>query len=95
MNALFIPLKTEHFRAFQDGTKQEEFRPYGARWNETTCPPGRKATLSKGYGKYERLNGTITGFRRCGPEAHPAIRTIYPDGNDFCAIAIAIEAPPT
>ncbi len=58
---LFIPLKTEYFNAFKDGTKKHEFR-VGNRWNEKHCTVGRKVTLSKGYGKHERLNGVITSF---------------------------------
>jgi hypothetical protein len=61
--ALFIPLKTEWFRAFQDGSKIEEFRPLGPRWNPDQCIIGRAVTLSKGYGPWERLTGTIIGFR--------------------------------
>lgn len=37
---LFIPLKTEYYNAFCDGTKPEEFRKYGDRWNERTCRSG-------------------------------------------------------
>ena len=56
---LFIPLKTEYYRAFEDGSKHYELRPYGARWNERTCRAGRAATLSLGYGKKNRINKTI------------------------------------
>jgi len=60
--ALFVPLKTEYFRAFADGTKQTEYRIYGPRWNERVCRVGRRVVLSNGYGKRERLTGTITAF---------------------------------
>ena len=63
MKNLFIPLKTEWFRAFQSGEKTEEFRPLGPRWNPDQCTIGRPVTLAKGYGRYERLSGTVTGFR--------------------------------
>lgn len=33
---------------------------YRPRWNLNTVQPGRRATLSKGYGKSSRLNGVIT-----------------------------------
>lgn len=60
---LFIPLKREYFDAFLKGEKTEEYRPYGPRWNERTCPPGRHVTLSCGYGKKRRLPGLITETR--------------------------------
>ncbi len=56
---LFIPLKAECFDAFAEGTKRFEYRPYGPRWNEHTCRPGRKAILSRGYGKARRMEGVI------------------------------------
>jgi len=61
---LFIPLKTEYYEAFADGSKTEELRLYGPRWNEGTCPVGRKVTLSKGYGKQNRLSGLIWKFKK-------------------------------
>lgn len=63
MKPLFIPLKTEWFRAFACGKKTEEFRPLGPRWNPEQCTIGRAVTLSKGYGQWERLAGIIVGFR--------------------------------
>lgn len=62
--ALFIPLKTEYYRAFENGSKTTERRIYGKRWNENTCKVGRKVTLSKGYGKSERMHRVVTGFSR-------------------------------
>jgi hypothetical protein len=61
---LFIPLKTEFFAAFEQGSKTHEMRPYGKRWNESVCFVGRAVVLSKGYGKSNRLYGRITGFER-------------------------------
>jgi len=55
MKPIFIPLKTEYYEAFEDGSKTEELRLYGPRWNEKTCTVGRQVILSKGYGKYARL----------------------------------------
>lgn len=59
---LFIPLKGEYFDAFVAGTKNTEYRPHGPRWNAEVCYPGRKVTISYGYGKQRRRNGTITRF---------------------------------
>lgn len=60
---LFIPLKTEYYEQFRSGEKIEELRLYGRKWNEKTCRVGRTVTLSKGYGKKERIKGRITGFK--------------------------------
>lgn len=62
---LFIPLKREFYLAFQSGTKNEELRPEGPRWNAGTCVVGRPVVLSLGYGKAHRLHGVITGYRSC------------------------------
>lgn len=56
---LFIPLKTEYYEAFKNGTKTEELRKLGPRWNEKTCGVGRDVILSKGYGKQNRMKGII------------------------------------
>lgn len=90
--ALFVPLKSEHFEAFAAGQKQEEYRVYGARWNEVTCRPGRRVTLSHGYGKRRRLHGTVTGFRIVGADAHPALPSLYPGRDQFAAIAIHLDS---
>ena len=42
MKPLFIPLKAEHYDAFDDGSKVNEYRLYGPRWNEKNCYPGRR-----------------------------------------------------
>lgn len=57
---LFIPLNSEHYEAFKDGSKGDEYRLNGKRWNTKTCYVGRKVVLSKGYGKKNRLYGVIT-----------------------------------
>lgn len=62
MKPLFIPLKAEFFQAFKNGTKDTEYRLYGARWNGSTCAPGRPVVLSKGYGKHARLYGQVESF---------------------------------
>lgn len=61
---LFVPLKSEFYRAFESGTKTEELRLYGKCWNEKTCIVGRSVVLSHGYGKRERLMGRIWKFKR-------------------------------
>lgn len=64
MPPLFVPLKRAYFEAFERGEKTEEFRVYGPRWNEETCPVGRFVVLSLGYGKARRLSGRIVSFRK-------------------------------
>lgn len=64
MKPLFIPLKTEYYEAFADGTKTEELRLYGPRWHEETCFIGREVVLSKGYGKKNRMTGRIWKFKK-------------------------------
>lgn len=59
MKPLFIPLRAKYFEQFESGEKTTEFRAYGARWNEKTCPAGRAVVLSYGYGKARRLHGVI------------------------------------
>lgn len=87
MKPLFIPLKTEYFNAFKNGSKTYELR-FGSRWGEKHCPVGRQVTLSRGYGKHERLNGTITSYQlvqvRDLPQADiDACLDCYKDLQDF------------
>lgn len=63
-SALFVPLVSRYYDAFERGEKTEELRLYGPRWNEKTCRIGRAITISKGYGKKNRLHGTIWKFKR-------------------------------
>ena len=82
MKPLFIPLKTEYFEAFADGSKREELRLYGTRWNKETCKPGREVVISKGYGKHARLKGRIWKFKRqhgslFGSTYKAAIQKVY------------------
>lgn len=88
---LFIPLSGRWFDAFERGEKTVEFRRLGPRWNAATCRPGRPVTLSRGYGKSRRLSGVILDFREVGPDADPAIRAVYPDGEVFTMITIAVQ----
>lgn len=86
MKPLFIPLKRQHFEDFRAGSKTEEFRPYGPRWHEGTCPPGRPVVLSLGYGKANRLHGVVSSFRRSvEPSQTPAWRDCY--GDKVCDVA--------
>lgn len=64
MKPVFIPLKSEYFEAFANGSKREELRRYGPRWNEKTCGIGKEVVLSKGYGKKNRMLGKIWKFKR-------------------------------
>lgn len=67
MKPLFIPLKAEYYDAFADGTKRDELRRDGPRWNAKTCQVGREVILSRGYGKQQRMRGKITRFTKmCG-----------------------------
>ena len=61
---LFIPLKGKYYDEFAAGSKSEELRIYGPRWNEKTCAPGRAVVLSRGYGKKNRMVGEIWRFKR-------------------------------
>jgi hypothetical protein len=83
---LFIPLKTQWFRAFESGAKSIEYRAYGPRWNEKTCRPGRNATVSHGYSG-ARLHRVVTGFEKLHYAiAPPAAKEIYPNAEWIAAI---------
>lgn len=85
---LFIPLRTQWFRGFEDGSKDTEYRAYGPRWNERTCRVGRKATISHGYSG-KRLQRHVTGFKVLDfAEAPEAARSIYPDAAYIAAIEL-------
>ncbi len=91
LKPLFIPLKREYFEAFKSGTKTEEYRPEGPRWNARTCAVGRPVVLSLGYGKANRLNGVVTGYRASKepqPPRHGAIATATAGAGCVCAIKI-------
>ena len=62
------------------GGKTTEFRPYGPRWNERTCPVGREVVMSHGYGTKRRLRGVVAGFERSAePTMTDAWRKCYGD----------------
>lgn len=56
---LFVPLKTEWYRAFESGEKDVELRGYGDRFNMETVRPGRRVELRRGYSTDDSLWGTI------------------------------------
>ena len=86
MKPLFIPLKSEYYDAFAAGYKQIEFRKYGPRWNERTCPVGRPVILSRGYGRQHRMTGKIVMFhRRKWPTKTDVWKSIYGDTGGFAA----------
>jgi len=87
---LFIPLKAEHFDAFERGEKTTEFRVHGPRWNSKTCPPGREVILSRGYGKQSRLSAIIESAGVC-PTKSPAFVQIYGDSPDIDCWAINVK----
>lgn len=93
MKPLFIPLKTEFYEAFRDGSKTVEYRRYGPRWNERTCERGRPVVLSKGYGKRHRMQGTIVGFMVSNhPTTSEAWIKCYGTSGDLAAcIRIAVQ----
>ena len=97
MKPLFIPLKREYFDAFRLGTKTEEFRPVGPRWNASTCVVGRPVVLSLGYGKSSRLNGLIAGYQESvEPTQTDAWRKCYGARKGLAAcIRVALDLQPT
>lgn len=56
---LFIPLKREYYEQFESGEKTYEIRRHGPRWHKGTCWEGRKAVVSLGYGKKNRINMVV------------------------------------
>ena len=94
---LFIPLKREYFLAFEDGTKDTEYRRPRGPWNLNTCCPGRRVVLSLGYGKARRLTGTIVSFgvHALMPDKYEAFRACYPDAMNLAAcIRIELDRAP-
>lgn len=99
MKPLFIPLISAYYYAFRDGLKSAEYRRYGPRWNESTCAIGRPVTLSRGYGKTDRMGGTVSGFLRVpakslSVEMQYAISDLYGTLDiDVAVIGIRLGAP--
>lgn len=89
LKPLFVPLHAPHFEAFEAGRKTYEYRKYGSRWNEKTCLPGRRVTLSYGYGKQRRIKGIIKSFTATKVDhcvAKDVFREIYGNINN-CLVA--------
>lgn len=86
MKPLFIPLKTEYFRQFQNGTKTVEYRLHGPRWHSGTCIPGRAVTLSHGYSG-ERIKAVVVSLSIICNN----ITDIYPRGSELAAIRVRIQ----
>lgn len=85
---LFIPLKTEWFRMFEDGTKDTEYRAYGPRWNENTCRVGRAVTVSHGYSG-KRLGRHVAAFSILDWSQAPAgAKAIFPNTPLIAAIQL-------
>ena len=84
---LFVPLKTEWFRAFAAGAKTTEFRLYGPRWNEATCVPGRQVTLSHGYSG-ARISAEVVRLRKVRNRSKTGI---YPSGAILAAIDLRVH----
>ena len=85
---LFIVLRREWFEAFRIGSKTDEWRRYGPRWNENTCRIGRPVILSLGYTAM-RLHGVVSAFgvhKASGPAA-----TIYGQGTVCAVIGIRLD----
>lgn len=89
MKPLFIPLRTQWFRAFEAGEKTVEYRAYGPRWNERTCAPGRSAVLSHGYSG-ARLSRVVEKFELLPRVAAPATaQEIFPGALFIAAIYLS------
>lgn len=88
---LFVPLKTEYFRAFERGEKTIEYRIHGPRWSHDTCSPGRPVVLSHGYSG-RRLRGRVRMARVIPASAAPrAVFDVWPHlgpRDEICAISI-------
>ena len=61
MRALFVPLRTEYFNQFADGSKSIEYRRHTRQWTAKHCYPGRLVMLSHGYSG-RRLSAVIEHF---------------------------------
>lgn len=87
---LFVPLKTEWFRAFEAGRKRTEYRLYGPRWNENTCTPGRPVTLSHGYSG-KRLRAIVRGHSLVKARDVPNATSLWPPSATLIAIRLRLH----
>ena len=94
MKPIFIPLKSQYFEDFKNGSKRIEYRRAGVgQFTLAKCTPGREVTLSKGYGTRDRIRGTVV---RSWIERHEyptgAIAQCYgTEPIDIIAIEIAVD----
>ncbi len=98
---LFIPLKTEYYRAFERGEKDVEYRLNGPLWNEARCSVGYPVVLRRGYSTPDILHGVVSSFeavplrRISGGLLRISIRSCYPMATDETLIAcIGIDLEP-
>lgn len=83
--ALFVPLCGAWFDAFAAGTKTEEWRRYGARWNERTCRIDRVVTLARGYG-WPRLSALIAAVNIRDTDTQALHAVFGSDGPTRCLV---------
>ena len=88
---LFLPLIGRHFDAFEDGSKNVEYR-VGKQWNERVVAIGRLVTLSRGYGKQRRMTGVVVSFEVIRRENAPIDPDLYPDAQTVSAIGVRITS---
>lgn len=88
---LFVPLRTQYFRAFEAGTKRTEYRRYGPRWNERTCWIGRAVTLSHGYSG-SRLCACVASVQRISASSL-ADPDPYAPADELIAIELELLGP--
>ncbi|MGC8520184.1 MAG: hypothetical protein ACP5P4_16965 [Steroidobacteraceae bacterium] len=88
---LFVPLKTQYFRAFEAGIKTIEYRRAGPLWNERRCWIGRPVTLSHGYSG-SRLYTRIKSVQRVPASVLPDPEP-YAPGDELLAIELEVLGP--
>ena len=97
---IFLPLNKKWYWQFIFGEKSNELRLYGKRWNEKTCAPGRRVTLSCGYNKQHRRMGTIIDFEKrhgstFSSQDRAAIMEVYGTLDIWIAcFEISLDPPP-
>jgi len=96
-NPLFLPLKTEFFNAFKDGTKTHEYRRHGRQFTKKNWFPGRRVNLRRGYSTNDNLYGTVTSFKVfrkseiIGSLAKTITDLYGPEDEEICEIGIEID----
>lgn len=90
LKPLFIPLKSEYFRAFEDGSKTVEWRKIGRNFSERTLLIGRRVCLSNGYSGAQ-LIGEIVHLEFRSAQFVPGALAIYPRGTLLAGIHIKLR----